>query len=228
MKIAVCGTQCIGKSTFIEDFIKQWPMYKLCQKPRYSDLVKSNGVKINEDGDEKSQMAILNSLADQVVYASKTEDIIFDRSVMDNLIYTMWLNANGKVSDEFVRKTIKVVRETLPFYDVLFFLPITKVSPVPFEPAPNRSNSEQYRIEIDNLFKALVHRYNTSDKVFFPFDHEMGCPAIIEIFGNREERIELAKMYIMSDGKAFSEKDNLLSDAVSEDKSEKPHIIDFS
>jgi hypothetical protein len=33
----------------------------------------------------------------------------------------------------------------------------------------------------------------------------------VEIFGNREERIELAKMYITPDGEAFDESNNLLS-----------------
>jgi hypothetical protein len=228
MKIAIIGSQCTGKTTYINDFISHWNMYKLCKQPRYSDLIKARGLSINEEGNEASQRLILNSLTDQVVYTPKDDNTIFDRSVLDNLVYTMWLNAHGKVSDEFVKETIKLVKETLTFYDILFFLPITKHSPVPFEEGTNRSACPTYRAEIDNLFKALVNQYNKADKTYFPIDNKLGCPAIIEIFGDRESRLELTKMYIPPDGTAFSEEDNLLIDTTTtEIDIEKPFIQDF-
>ena len=211
MKISIIGSQCTGKSTYIKDFLKNWPSYKLCEKPRYSDLIKEKKLSLNEDGNEESQKIILNSLVDQVLETPKGSNVIFDRSVLDNLIYTMWLNSNGKVSDAFVRETIKIVRETLPFYDILFFLPITKFSPVPFEPDVNRSSNPEYRAEIDNLFKSLMYQYNTGSKTYFPFDHDMGCPAIIEIIGNREERVQLTKFYVDDDGNPYSEEASLLA-----------------
>lgn len=227
MKIAIIGSQCTGKSTYIKDFISNWNTYTVCEKPRYSDLVKEKNLKLNEEGTEESQKIILNSLCDQVIYTPKDKNVIFDRSVLDNLVYTMWLNANGKVSDLFVKETIKIVKETLTFYDILFFLPITKHSPIQFEPDVNRSPNPQYREEIDNIFKALMHQYNTGNKVYFPFDHKLGSPAIIEIFGNREERIELTKMYIQPDGSAFSENDSLLTIDNTSTETDKPHIIEF-
>lgn len=225
MKIAVCGTQCIGKTTFINDFLATWPMYKLCTKEKYTTFVGSNNLKLNEQGNEESQQFILNNLTDQVMYEPKDSFTIFDRSVLDNLVYTMWLNSQSRVSDKFVSDTIKIVKETLSFYDILFYLPITKASPVPLVPKGDRSIDPVYREEIDNIFKSLVKRYNQNDNFFFPFDSKLGCPAIIEIFGNQRERIELAKMYITTDGKCFGEDQSLLSqDKTSEDK---PHIIEF-
>ena len=210
MRIGVMGTACIGKSTFINDFIANWNMYTLCEKPRYTDLVKEKGLKLNESGNEESQKIILNSLIDQVMNTTKKDNIIFDRSVLDNLVYTMWLNANEKVSDDFVRESIKLVRESLVFYDILFFLPITRQSPVKFVPAEHRTTSPEYRLEIDNIFKAIIHQYNKNDSTYFPFESKAGCPAIIEIFGTRELRIELAKQYIGPDGGIIAEGDNLL------------------
>ena len=228
MRIAIIGSQCTGKTTFMKDFMTKWPMYKVCPKPRYSELIKEKGLSINEEGNEDSQRIILNSLADQVIYTPKDDKTLFDRSVLDNLVYTMWLNAHGKVSDAFVKESITIVRETLTFYDILFFLPITKQSPVPFEPDTNRSANPLYRAEIDNLFKALVHQYNVHDKTYYPFDHKLGCPAIVEIFGDREQRVELCKLYIQDDGTAVTENDNLLTDiGLSETEIEKPFIQDF-
>lgn len=210
MRIGVIGTACMGKSTFIQDFITNWPSYKLCEKPRYSELIKDKNLSLNENGTEESQKIILNSLIDQAMYSSKESNIIFDRSVLDNLVYSMWLNASGKVTDKFIEENIKLVKESLVFYDILFFLPITKFSPIKFEEKENRSGSAQYREEIDHIFKALVHQYNNGSRAYFPFDHKSGCPAIIEIYGNREERIELAKMYIQPDGSQFKEEQSLL------------------
>lgn len=204
------GSACVGKSTYIKDFMETWPMYKMSEKPRYTELVEAKGLKLNEEGNEDSQWEILNIEVDRVMSTPKKSDIIFDRSVLDNLVYTMWLNENGKVSDEFVMKSIKVVKETLVFYDILFFLPITKQSPVPFEPKEHRTTNPQYRSEIDLIFKALVNQYNKNETTYFPFDHDLGSPAVIEIFGNREERIALTKLYLGDDGQVVSEEDNLL------------------
>ena len=55
MRIGVIGTACIGKSTFIEDFIANWSSYELCKKPRYSELVKEKNLSLNENGTEDSQ-----------------------------------------------------------------------------------------------------------------------------------------------------------------------------
>lgn len=210
MKIAVIGAQNTGKTTFIEDFIKQWPMYNRCSKPYYTTLVKEKGITLNESGSEESQEAIMNSLIDQVMPGTKRDNIIYDRSVLDNLMYTLWMNGKGVVSDEFVKKCIPIIKESLTFYDILFFLPITKHSPIPIEEKDHRSNSQEFRSEADNIMKALVFQYNQGNKTYFPFDTKLGCPAIVEIFGNREERIELAKMYIQPDGGQYSEKDSLL------------------
>lgn len=211
MRIAVSGTQCIGKSTFVKDFIANWNMYKTPDKSYTSLKTDNRELKLNEGGNEESQRAVLNFLCDQVVATSKHENIIFDRSVLDNLIYTMWLNGNGKVSDEFVKETIQVVKNTLVFYDVIFFCPITKHTNINLEESGHRSIDPVYRTEIDNIFKAVMFRYLNGDKIFFPIDHELGCPGIVEIYGNREERVMLAKMYVNENGKSFNEEQSLIS-----------------
>lgn len=209
MKIAVCGTQCIGKTTFINDFIKEWPMYIKSPK-NYRNIIKQKGLTINREGTEESQELILNALVDEIV-ENKVEHIIFDRCVLDNLIYTLWLNSKGKVSDAFVKKSITIVRETLVLFDLIFFVPITKYSPVNIESAENRDIDPVYRNEIDILFKSLMSAYTKQSNIYFPIQHDLGCPAIIEIFGNPSERIQLTKMYINPDGTPFKESESLIT-----------------
>jgi thymidylate kinase len=213
MRIAIAGTQCIGKSTFVKDFVGNWPMYK-APTEKYTDLItkEKKDIKLNQYGNEEGQLAILNFLVDQIMKTKKGDKVIYDRSVLDNLAYTMWLSAFGRVSDEFVKKTIEVVKNALVFYDIIFFCPITKHTPIQLVDAEHRSVDPLYRTEIDNIFKSLMKSYNEHSNTYFPFKHDDGCPALIEIYGNREERIQLAKFYISESGDMFGEGESALAD----------------
>ena len=72
MKIAVVGTQCIGKSTYIKDFLKKWSMYSTPEKT-YRDIVKEKNIPLNKLGDEHSQKIILDFLIEQATSFSKKE-----------------------------------------------------------------------------------------------------------------------------------------------------------
>ena len=50
-----------------------------------------------------------------------------------------------------------------------------------------------------------MQQYSNHSTVFFPFEHDKGCPAVIEIFGNREERIHLTSLYINDAGEAHAD-----------------------
>jgi len=208
MKICVTGTACQGKSTYVSDFLKNWNMYKTSEKS-YRDIVKEKNLSINEDGNEDSQKIILDILVEQAISFTKDEDVILDRCVLDNLAYTVWLNLNGKVSDAFVEKTRTIVHETLRMYDIILFFPITKHSPINIVKEGLRSVNEQYREEIDNIFKIFQQSYLDGDGKIFP---KNDCPAFIEIFGTPEQRIKLTELYINNDGKPYGDDDSLMSD----------------
>jgi hypothetical protein len=140
---------------------------------------------------------------------SKTENVIFDRCVLDNLAYSSWLNLNGKVSDKFLDQSRILVRETLKMFDVIFFLPITKTSPVNIEEDGTRDTDPVYREEIDNIFKVFVKSYQQGDGRIFP---KGDSPPIIEIYGNPEQRIALTSMYITEEGKPYGEEQSLITD----------------
>jgi predicted ATPase len=208
MKISVTGTACQGKSTYISDFLKNWSMYKTPEKS-YRDVIKEKNLTINEDGNEESQKIILDVLVDQAISFTKDDDVIFDRCVLDNLAYTVWLNINGKVSDEFVEKTRTIAHETLRMYDIILFFPITKHSPVNLVKDGLRSVNEHYREEVDSIFKILQQSYLDGDGKVFP---KNDCPAFIEIFGTPEQRIKLTELYLNKDGKPYGDDDSLMSD----------------
>jgi hypothetical protein len=210
MKIAISGTHCTGKSTYIQDFLKKWPMYEH-PETSYRDILKNKNIKHSKEGNEENQKIILDYLVDQAIESSKKDFAILDRCVLDNFVYSCWLNLNGKVSDKFLEECRILTRETLKLFDVIFFIPLTKVSTIEIEENGTRETDPLYREEIDNIFKAFGQSYLKLDGRIFPVDDS---PAFIEIFGNREERIKLTSLYIQENGKPYGEEQSLISDIV--------------
>lgn len=209
MRIAISGSACQGKSTLIDDIIKKWPMYKRSDES-YRKLIKDKNISLNKEVTEDGQWQILNCLLDDIQKTSKDDFILFDRCALDNLVYSLWANAKDSktISDEFIKKCIPLVKETMHSLDIIFFTPITKFSPIPKEARESRDLDEEYIKEIDNLFKAIEHSYTrTGASPFFPDEDR---PPIIEVFGTREERIAMVEFYIDSEGRAVVEESSVL------------------
>lgn len=200
MRIAISGTANQGKTTLINDFLKQWPTYKY-EEGSYRTLIKEQKLPHSKKATKDGQWKILNSLVEDLQKYSKKDKVIFDRCPLDNLVYSLWAcdKKQGKIDEKFISKCIPVVRESLKQLDIIFFLPITKVAPVTIEENGVRETDEIYVKEIDALFKSLniQYRHGLGRTPFFPTDD---CPAIIEIFGNPLERIQMIKWYLDVDG----------------------------
>ena len=208
MKIAISGTACVGKTTYIKDFLKNWPMFKTPQNT-YRDVLKEKNLPHSSEGTEESQKLILNYLVDQAIESSKKDSVILDRCVLDNFVYTSWLFLNGKVSEKFLEESRILTRETLKLYDIIFFIPLTTVAPVNLVKDDLRDVNPIYREEIDNIFKVYMQSYLKAEGKIFPNED---CPAMIEIFGNPKERIKLTELYLTSEGKSYGEDQSLISD----------------
>jgi hypothetical protein len=211
MRIAISGSACQGKSTLINDIIKKWPMYKRSEES-YRKVIREENIPLNEEVTEEGQWRILNCLIDDIQKTSKDDYILFDRCPLDNLVHSLWANGKDstKVSDEFIKKCIPLVQETMHAIDIIFFTPITRFSPIPVEARETRNINEEFIKEIDNLFKAIERGYTkTGASPFFPTEDR---PPIIEIFGSQEERIAMAELYINSTGDAVVEETSVLDD----------------
>jgi len=209
--ISVSGTQCIGKSTFIEDFILNWPMFKAPEKT-YRDIIKDKGLKINQETTKESQKLILDSIIEIMESYPRKENIIFDRSPLDNIVYSIWAyeKNKGNIDSEFVTECIQKSRQALQRLDIMFLIPISKQNDINLEEKEQRDIDPEYRTEIDELFQGLKRHKEAGDNVFFVKDDS---PPIIEIFGSRQERIEIAKLYLKDDGSFYGEEESLLFDA---------------
>jgi predicted ATPase len=218
MRICVSGAGGVGKSTFVEDFLSNWPSYKSSGKT-YRNLIKEKKLNINKKGDQESQEVILNCLLDEAMAYTSKDNVIHDRGTIDNLVYSLWLKAKDSdaVSDHFLQRSFQLVKESMNFYDVIFYIPYNDqyselTENVKKDKKTTREANKIYNSEIDNFFKGINSMYYEKNEYLFPFSTEEGVPALIEIFGKKEERIEIAKLYIDPDGEQFDEKDSLISD----------------
>ena len=212
MRICVSSCAGTGKTTFIKDFLKNWPSYKSSGET-YRKLIDDKKLVLNKEGNKTSQSIILDALLDEAMKYKKEDNVIHDRGTLDNLIYTLWLKAKekGDIDDIFIQKTFQLVKQSMFFYDVIFYIPYDDTT-VTVEERKNRETDKEYNSELDNFFKAVHNMYYEKSTALFPFNDPSGVPAFIEIFGNRIERIELAKLYIDADGNEYGEKDSLISD----------------
>ena len=210
MRVCISGAQNTGKGTFIQDFLANWPMYKSSGET-YRDIIKEKKLKINKKGTEENQELILNCLLDEAMKYTRTDNVIHDRGVMDNLVYTLWLvsNKKNKISDDFVKKSFALFKQAMNFYDIIFYIPYDGTISLD-STKKTRETDVKYIKSIDSIFKALIARWHNGDKSIYPFD-EGGCGAIIDIYGDRQTRIEIAKMYINPEGGYFGEKDSLIT-----------------
>jgi len=199
MRIAISGTGCQGKTTLIRDFLDQWPSYTTSKKT-YRDVIKDTNLSHSSKTNEDTQWDILNFMIDELQKTKKGDKVIFDRCPLDNLVYSIWSNEkkNSDITQKFIKKCIPLVRETLRFIDIIFFTPITKVAPVEIEEDELRDSDLEFIEEVDHLFKAIHRDHQTNSNSNFFVDDDK--PAMLEVFGNRRERIEIIKLYLDEDG----------------------------
>lgn len=210
MRIAISGTACQGKSTLVNDFLKNWPNYKRSDES-YRKLLKKEKLNINKNVDKDSQWKILNCLIDDVQKTEKGDKVIFDRCPLDNLVYSLWAEDKGisDIDSKFIEKCIPLVQESMKAIDIIFFLPITKVSPVEPVFKENREIDELFIKEIDNIFKAIS--FNLMSAGICSFMAKDDRPPMIEVFGTPEERIEIIKLYINKDGDVIDNDSSILN-----------------
>lgn len=192
MRIAISGTACQGKTTLLNDFLQTYKTYKT-PDTTYRQVIADN--KHSKQADVETQWKILDFMSEQLTQYSTQDDIIYDRCPLDNLVYSLWCyerNIDG-FDKEYIDKTINMFRETMKFLDIIFFIPITRVSTVEIEGDEQRETDAQYIKEIDNLFKAMYQQWLQPESSFFEKDDR---PAIIEVFGNPQERLHMVKLYV--------------------------------
>lgn len=181
MRIAVIGPQNTGKSTFVQDFLKEFSHY-VSPEETYRDVIESKGLVVNQKSSLESQKEIRDFMFGQLRH-NTAYNIIFDRCLIDNYVYTFIQYEKGEIPKWFVDETEAMMKDTLQSVDMFLFIP-TAVS-VPLVDDNTRDITASYVDTVNHVFLKtlfdLSRKYHSTIKV---------------ISGSREERIEQVKKLI--------------------------------
>lgn len=200
-KIAgVFGTQNVGKTTFVRDLVDATEGRQESWKVFGSDYRKEigrQGLSINRNGTEESQMTIHGILLQNVVDAvsdMKCDRIIMDRTPVDSYAYTMWHNrfGNGKISDETLNMMEQQVFRFCRMFDYLFYIPLDKCEDVEVVDDKFRDTNLEYRKQIDMIMGELYNRLSATGVLSNVF--------VMCLFGSRQKRVDRFLHYVCKEG----------------------------
>ena len=168
MKISLCGTMSVGKTTLVNALkeTKQFKDYNFATER--SQHLMSLGIPLNTDSTLKGQTVFLAERCGELIQ----DNIITDRTVFDVMAFT--INAKSipyQDKEAFETYASEFIRE----YDYIFY-----ISPHGIEIEDNgiRETDEHYRDLIDVTITTLIKRHG----------HKAG--KIEKISGSTEERIQ--------------------------------------
>jgi predicted ATPase len=208
MRICVSGPQCTGKTTFIKDFIQEWPSYKTTTGT-YRDVITAENLDHSSVTTEVTQTKILDWMINEQKKYTTRDNVIFDRGPIDNLVYTMWAAGQGLVSENFFQKSVKRIRNSLKYVDLIIIIPAD--GSVIMENDNFRDTDIQYQKDINDIFLFLEDQYknNFESDIFFPYNDS---PGVITISGSRDERIKyLADNFLDKAGDVYGDEQSILN-----------------
>lgn len=202
MRIAFSGTANTGKSTLVKDFLTVWHMYSTPDKS-YRDVIIDNDLGHSKSATQQGQQQILDFMVEQMKGKTSSDNVVYDRCPIDNIIYSMWAaeKQQGDIDDEFIARCIPIVRESIKDLDIIFWLPFNES--IAIKNDNMRETDELYIREINNIFEMVYKQFIYNDK--FPLFDSQDRPAMIELTKTaRHERLVEIANYISIEGEVIN------------------------
>jgi hypothetical protein len=174
MKIGLCGSMSVGKTTLV-NLLKELPEFKHYDfATERSKYLRDLGIPLNTDSTLKGQTIFLSERCSELI----RHNIITDRTVIDVMAFTLNADSiNYMDQDAFEKYASTFIEE----YDWIFYVSPAGVS---IEDNNVRTTDEKYRKQIDSTIKHLCSEYLYKIKNF-------GI-----IAGTNEDRITQIKSYL--------------------------------
>lgn len=187
MRIAVSGTHFMGKTTFIQDFIKIHSHYIHEIEP-YFHLQEEQEIEESEEPTLEFFIKQLDHSIERLQILSNQSNVIFDRCPIDFVAYAMYVldQTESDIHETIVSEKFPDIKVALENLDLIVFFPITKEHETGF----SVDEDEVFRKAVDANLKE-IYREDRFD-LFPGYDH----PKRIELWGNRRERMKKMETYL--------------------------------
>lgn len=153
MKIAISGAQGVGKSTLIEVLKKEQFFKDFNFTNSTTRIAKNKGLQINESGNDETQKEIARLHINNLKIEG---DCIYDRCLLDCLVYTRFLFLEGNIKEE----TLKFIETNFLKYFAHYDL-ICYIEPeFELKNDNTRSTSIYFRNAIQFIFDYYIKKYN--------------------------------------------------------------------
>jgi len=161
MIFSFTGAQSTGKTTLLNHLHKCNGDYPFEFIPEVTRLVmRDYEMPINEDGNDLTQLLIMSEHV-RNIYKNKADRLIrgmhmiFDRCVVDGIVYSRWLLNEGKISKCCYDACALIYEELKDKYDIIFY---TSPGDVKLVDDGERSIDAKFRNGIINTFNAFLER----------------------------------------------------------------------
>jgi len=152
MKIAISGSQGVGKSTLMAKIEDMHIPERYVFIKEIVRTLKNQGIKINRDADYFSQCKILEEHYKNTL---RYESFITDRCAVDAFVYATYDYLNGKYTFEQYKQFENIFLECIRQYNIFYFLPVE----FEIEKDGVRDIDKQYQKEINDLFITIYKKY---------------------------------------------------------------------
>ncbi len=192
MLIGFTGAQCTGKTTLLnllrdelcgkkwtqgvdEVYRDEWNFV-----PEVTRKVMRGGLKINEEGDDVTQLFILKEhLQNHTV--NKNERWVLDRCILDGYVFTRWLHEQGSVEKWVLNYACGLLSMLGERLDYILY---TEPDDIPIEDDGERSVNTQFRKDIVDIYEDIMSKsMSTPGK-------DTWRDKIIRLSGSVEQRME--------------------------------------
>ena len=176
MKIGLCGTISVGKTTLVNALKEEKEFKGYNFTTERSKYLRDLGIPLNTDSTLKGQIIFLAERASELLQ----EKIITDRTIIDVMAFTHSAKSIPYYKyEEYEILASNLIRD----YDYIFY-----VSPegVDIENNGVRETDADYRKQIDETIQLLIIKYRHKIK------------NLVEIKGSTKERIKSVKLSVLS------------------------------
>ena len=187
MLIGFTGAQCTGKTTLLN--ILELSLSDSGWKfvPEVTRKVMREGLSINEDGDNLTQLFILKEhLQNHVI--SEDENWILDRCILDGYVFTKWLYNEGSV-DKWVMDYACCLLSMLG--KKLDYILYTEPDDIPIEDDGERSVNVEFRNDIIRIYEDLMNNSASTPGI------DTWRSKIVRLSGDVDQRMDIIKSIIL-------------------------------